>query len=114
MSAQEVLRQWLVTHGYCIQRETLVREGEKFYGILTATGGRARRIPWQSSGQAVRDGGEVSPHRLAYLEEQIRRRERALAGMAQGKTPPQGEMETERKRLEELRQMREEWSQWQQ
>lgn len=34
--------------------------------------------------------GEVSPHRLAYLEEQIRRRERALAGMAQGKTPPQG------------------------
>ena len=85
MSAQEVLRQWLVTHGYCIQRETLVREGEKFYGILTA-----------------------------YLEEQIRRRERALAGMAQGKTPPQGEMETERKRLEELRQMREEWSQWQQ
>lgn len=58
--------------------------------------------------------GEVSPHRLAYLEEQIRRRERALAGMAQGKTPPQGEMETERKRLEELRQMREEWSQWQQ
>ena len=28
----------------------------QFYGILTATGGRARRIPWQSSGQAVRDG----------------------------------------------------------
>ena len=41
MSAQEVLRQWLVTHGYCIQRETLVREGEKFYGILTATGGES-------------------------------------------------------------------------
>ncbi|MFR4758407.1 MAG: tRNA (adenine(22)-N(1))-methyltransferase TrmK [Evtepia gabavorous] len=114
MSAQEVLRQWLVTHGYCIQRETLVREGEKFYGILTATGGESPAYTLAELWAGPSETGEVSPHRLAYLEEQIRRRERALAGMAQGKTPPQGEMETERKRLEELRQMREEWSQWQQ
>ena len=114
MSAQEVLRQWLVTHGYCIQRETLVREGEKFYGILTAPGGESPAYTLAELWAGRQRRGEVSPHRLAYLEEQIRRRERALAGMAQGKTPPQGEMETERKRLEELRQMREEWSQWQQ
>ena len=56
MSAQEVLRQWLVTHGYCIQRETLVREERVSTGFSRPQGGRARRIPWQSSGQAVRDG----------------------------------------------------------
>ena len=113
MSAQEVLRQWLVTHGYCIQRETLVREGESSTGFSRPQGeSPAYTLAELWAGRQRR--GEVSPHRLAYLEEQIRRRERALAGMAQGKTPPQGEMETERKRLEELRQMREEWSQWQQ
>ena len=91
MSAQEVLRQWLVTHGYCIQRETLVREGEKFYGILTATGGESPAYTLAELWAGRQRRGEASPHRLAYLEEQIRRRERALAGMAQGKTRRRGD-----------------------
>lgn len=39
MSSQPELRLWLNQHGYVIQRETVVQEGEKTYVILTVRGG---------------------------------------------------------------------------
>ena len=57
--------------------------------------------------------GEDNPHRLAYLTEQIRRRQRALEGMAQSSHPDPGQLDRERTLQNDLQRMREEWIQWQ-
>ena len=99
MSAQEELRRWLVDHGYVIQQETLAEEGDKRYTILRATGGAS--TPYTPA------------ELLAHLEDLLRRRRRALAGMARGKAPDPAALARETALIEELEQMREEWSQWQ-
>lgn len=113
MSSQENLRQWLIKNGYLIQKETLVREGEKFYNLFMATGGES---PAYTPGELLtgrQQKGEESPHRLAYLEDQIRRRRRALSGMAQSASPKREALVREEALLAELERMREEWIQWQ-
>ena len=57
--------------------------------------------------------GEDNPHRLAYLTEQIRRRQRALEGMAQSSHPDPAQLDRERTLQNDLQRMREEWTQWQ-
>jgi len=44
MTAQSMLRKWLINNGYAIVDETLVREGNRFYEIITAEHGR-QQIP---------------------------------------------------------------------
>lgn len=113
MTAQAELRRWLTEQGYAIQKETLVREGEKFYQILRVRGGETSPYTQAELWGGRQRQGEESPHRLAFLEELIRRRRRALAGMAASAVPPQEELRQTRALVEELEQMREEWSTWQ-
>ena len=113
MSAQEELRRWLVDHGYVIQQETLAEEGDKRYTILRATGGASTPYTTAELLAGRQQPGDVSPHRLAHLEDLLRRRRRALAGMARGKAPDPAALARETALIEELEQMREEWSQWQ-
>lgn len=113
MTAQAELRRWLTHQGYAIQKETLVREGEKFYQILRVRGGETSPYTQAELWAGRQRQGEESPHRLAFLEELIRRRRRALAGMAASAVPPQEELRQTRALVEELEQMREEWSTWQ-
>lgn len=113
MSSQEVLRQWLCGHGYRIQRETLAREGEKFYSILTATGGTSPAYTPGELWAGRQERGEASPHRLDYLGELLRRRQRALAGMERSAAPRPEALAAERELIADLQRMKEEWSQWQ-
>ena len=113
MSTQEVLRQWLIAHGYTIPWEGIAREGEKFYPLFTATGGHSPRYSPGEVGAGRQQQGEDNPHRLAYLTEQIRRRQRALEGMAQSSHPDPGQLDRERTLQNDLQRMREEWIQWQ-
>lgn len=112
MSSQPELRQWLITNGYAIQRELVVKEGEKYYVILTVRGGDS--VPHTPAelwvGRQQKDEG--NPHRGAYLADQIRRRERALAGMKQGNPDPEG-LAREEALLEGLKDMEKEWKAWQ-
>ncbi len=113
MSSQEDLRRWLIKNDYWIQKEILVREEEKFYNILIVTGGES---PVYTPGELLtgrQQKGEKSPHRLAYLEDQIRRRRRALAGMVQSASPNREVLVREKALLADLERMREEWMQWQ-
>ncbi len=113
MSAQEVLRAWLTEHGYAILWEGIAREGEKFYPLFTAAGGES---PPYTPGQlwaGRQSRGEDTPHRLAYLDQQIRRRQRALAGMARGSAPDPAQLAREEALLADLQRMREEWITWQ-
>lgn len=114
MTAQAELRQWLTGHGYAIQGETLVREGEKFYQILTVRGGEETRPYTPGELWAGRQArGMKSPHRLAFLEQLITRRQRALEGMSRGTVPE--EVKAQEKALTaSLEALREEWNTWQQ
>lgn len=113
MTAQAELRQWLTGHGYAIQGETLVREGEKFYQILRVQGGEARPYTQGELWAGRQRQGEESPHRLDFLTQLIQRRRHALAGMASSaKTLPE-ELQQMEALVEELEDMREEWSRWQ-
>lgn len=113
MTAQAVLRRWLLENGYVIQAETLVREGEKFYQLLTVRGGQETRpyTPGELwAGRQTR--GEESPHRLAFLEELLSRRRRALEGMNRG-TVSEAVKARETALTASLEALREEWSAWQ-
>ncbi len=113
MSSQPELRRWLLENGYEIQREQVVREGEKFYVVLTATGGETARPYTPAELWAGRQQpGEADPCRGAYLKDQIRRRERALAGMKQG-SGNEAALAQEEALLAGLRAMEKEWSAWQ-
>ena len=97
MSSQEDLRQWLAENGYA----------------MTATGGSC---PPYTPGERLagrQRQGEEAPHRLAFLEDLIRRRQRALAGMAKSANPDAGALARERAVLADLQRLREEWITWQ-
>ena len=113
MSTQEVLRQWLTEHGYAILWEGIARAGEKFYPLFTATGGQSPRYSPGELWAGRHQQGEDNPHRLAYLTEQIRRRQRALEGMTQSSHPDPAQLDRERTLQNDLQRMREEWIQWQ-
>lgn len=58
--------------------------------------------------------GEKMQHRTAYLEDLIRRREKALAGMKFAVSGISDEQIREQEQLlKELQEMREEWIRWQ-
>lgn len=113
MSTQPELRRWLLANGYAIRREQVAREGEKLYVLLTVTAGETAQ-PYTAAelwaGRQV--PGTEDPHRSAYLADLIRRRERVLAGMKQGKVSPE-DLAREEALLEDLRSMEKEWNAWQ-
>lgn len=113
MSAQKELRQWLVEQGYAIEAETLVREGEKFYQILRVRGGGSSPYTQAELWAGRQRQGEESPCRLEFLEEMIRRRRRALAGMASSTKVPPEELYQMENLVKELEEMKEEWNKWQ-
>ncbi len=112
MTGQPELRRWLGENGYRIQRETVVREGEKLYVILAVRGGQDAPYSLGELWAGRQRRGEVSPLRLDYLDDLLRRRRRALAGMERSALPPAG-LEEERRRITQLEELREEWIAWQ-
>lgn len=113
MSSQEVLRRWLFEHGYAVQRESLAREGKKFYSILTATGGTSVAYTPGEFWAGRQAKGECSPHRLDYLKDLLRRRQRALEGMQRSSAVSPETLAAEEALIADLQRMKEEWIQWQ-
>ena len=113
MSSQPELRQWLTENGYRIHRETVAAEGRKLYTILSVTGGESTPYTQAELWAGRQRKGENAPHRLAYLDDLISRRERAIAGMRKGVSHGE-EVEREEALLTALLKLREEWKSWQQ
>ena len=98
-STQEVLRRFLVQNGYRIQRERVVREGERWYPILEVFGGTMAEL---SEGEAVAgcpDSWLDQPERIGYLEWLLRRTRQQLEGLAKATA---GAGEQRRKNLQEV------------
>lgn len=112
MTAQPELRLWLTEHGYVISRETLVREGGKLYVVLTVRGGEEAPYSLGELWAGRQRNGERAPLRLSYLDDLLRRRRTALAGMEKGSVSP-SVLDRERMRIDQLERMRKEWIAWQ-
>ena len=112
MTAQPELRRWLTENGYRIEAETLAREGEKLYVILTVRGGTDTPYTEGELWAGRQRRGEDAPLRLDYLDDLLRRRRRALAGMERSAHPPIG-LEEDRRLVAQLEVLRKEWIAWQ-
>ena len=112
MTGQPELRRWLNGNGYRIEGETVVREGEKLYVILTVRGGADTPYSLGELWAGRQRSGEDAPLRLDYLNDLLRRRRKALAGMEQGSVSSET-LEEERTLIVQLEQLREEWISWQ-
>ena len=112
MTAQPELRRWLNGNGYRIEGEAVVREGQKLYVILTVRGGTDEPYSPGELWAGRQRKGEGAPLRLDYLEDLLRRRRRALAGMERGSVPFET-LEEERALIAQLELLREEWISWQ-
>lgn len=88
MSKAELLREFLAAHGYGIQQERLVPEGETLYHILKVRGGYPARTltPVERYGSASMWQQET-PMILAYLDRLIGRLAAAAAGLGCSRRP---------------------------
>ena len=80
-STQNVLRQFLCENGFSILRESVVREGERWYPILLVRGGKMESL---SPGEAVAGRPETwidQPERADYLRWLLRRIRQQLDGI---------------------------------
>lgn len=114
MSAQPDLRGWLWYNGFSIEKEEIIREGDKLYNILVARYGGAVRLTageeW--AGRQSRDTDQ--PLRGEYLAQLLTKLDRAMAGISRGKSGPEDPRLVELQRVhDELEQMKREWDEWQ-
>lgn len=99
------LREWLQKNGYQIERETIAREGERLYTVLTVRGGQMDELApaelWV--GRQTDD-----PLRPAYLEWMASKVSRALAGQRASRIPDSARIDELSGILDRIRQMQKE------
>lgn len=114
MSSIPELRLWIQENGFCIKEEEIVKEREKFYVILTVRYGSMPPLSLSEQwvGKQMKDMS--CEYRMQYIDDCIKRRERALSGVKQSKSD---ENLAQVKRLESildaLYEVKEEWKSWQ-
>ncbi len=98
MSMAPVLRKFLFENGYKILRETIVREGEKLYTVLTVEPGEQGK--YSEADLYLSDFS--SDIALEYLNKVIKIQKHALFGMKKAEKPDVCEIERLEKLIEEL------------
>ena len=114
MTSVPDLRLWLAGHGFSIQGEELIREGETLYHAMQV---RPGTMPALSPGEAWAGRqyrGMDSPWRTEYLTLLLNRTSRALEGLRRSTKPGDAErLEELTVRHADLARMKEEWDEWQ-
>lgn len=114
MSSIPELRQWLQENGFRIEEERIVFEQAKYYVVLKVSAGFMKPLNSGELWVGRQTEGMPPEHRTEYINDVIRRRERALHGMKNAVSKPKKEeFEEINKTLKELHQMKEEWLSWQ-
>lgn len=114
MTSVPDLRRWLAGNGYRIQKETLIREGDTLYILMTVTPGRMPPLTPAEEWAGRQWRGMDCPLRAEFLDQMAKRCAKALAGLGQSnreedrRAVPQWEA-----RLAGLETMRKEWEAWQ-
>ena len=100
------LRLWLQQHAYAIQREQIVREGERLYTVWVVTAGAMEPLTPAELWAGRQD--REDPLRAAYLELMESKAKRALEGHLASRQRDEGEIRRLTRVLEGLRDMRKE------
>lgn len=100
------LRLWLQQHAYAIQRERIVREGERLYTVWVVTAGAMEPLTPAELWAGRQD--REDPLRAAYLELMESKAKRALEGHLASRQRDEGEIRRLTQVLEGLRDMRKE------
>ena len=111
MSSMADLRGWLGTHGYRIEAEELSCEGDTLYTAMAVRAGEMGPMT-----DAERWVGRNSPHPLRgkWLDQWLKRVERALSGMGQAREDRAAHRRVELERVRTgLLEMKREWQEWQ-
>ena len=82
MTKAELLRRWLVEHGFAIASERLVRDRGTIYAVLTVTAGQSAPLTAAEAWCGMSRGPLYREYALA----RIAKLERAAAGLRQAKT----------------------------
>ena len=114
MSAQPDLRGWLWYNGFSIQKEELVREGDKLYNILVASYGDAVELTAGEEWAGRQRPDMDQPLRGEYLSKLLAKLERAIDGISRGKEGLQDAKLSKLRQVQaELTEMKKEWDAWQ-
>lgn len=100
------LRLWLQQHAYAIQRERIVREGERLYTVWVVTAGAMEPLTPAELWAGRQD--REDPLRAAYLELMESKAKRALEGHLASRQRDEGEIRRLTRVLEGLGDMRKE------
>ena len=100
------LRLWLQQHAYAIQKERIVREGERLYTVWAVTAGAMEPLTPAELWAGRQD--REDPLRAAYLELMESKAKRALEGQLASRQRDEGEIRRLTRVLEGLRDMRKE------
>lgn len=84
MSTQPALRRWLWQHGFAMEKECLVKEGETFYQIICARFGNSAPLSCAQEWLGRQGDGQEDLWQEYLLHEQ-QRLNRAIAGLSKGK-----------------------------
>ncbi len=85
MGDAPLLRRWLVAHGYCMHRERLAKENERFYEVIAAKRGRQiidDPILWEL-GPALLEEGDLLL--VPWLQYRLKRYEAIMHGLLQSR-----------------------------
>lgn len=114
MSTQPELRRWLWQNGYSIREEKLVREGDTLYVVLFAQPGQMPPLTEAEEWAGRQWKGMQAPLRSVYLEMLLEKTAWAMSGMEKSRD---GQNSPRYQKISSvhagLKQMKEEWQQWQ-
>jgi len=114
MSAQPDLRGWLWYNGFSIEKEELIREGDKLYNILVASYGGAIELTAGEEWAGRQYQGMGQPLRSEYLTRLLDKVDRAIVGISRGKDSLRDPKLAKLQQVQaELLEMKKEWEAWQ-
>jgi tRNA (adenine22-N1)-methyltransferase len=114
MSGMDGLRRYLSDHGFAIEREILVLEGETLYDVLLAEPGKMVPLTegeiwvgWQSPDMD-------SPLRRHYLAQELEKLQRSVAGLERAQRAEDREKLSYYQMVtHQVEELKKEWEQWQ-
>ncbi len=110
MSSQSDLRQWLAVHGYCIEKEHIIREEKTLYTLFAVKGGE---MPVMTPAECFAGRLDRDPLRGEHLAQMIGKMTRALEGQRSAAHRDETMIAETAGILDGLIEMKKEWDSWQ-
>lgn len=114
MSGMDGLRRYLSENGFTIAEEQLIQEGNTLYVILLVHPGQMEPLTEGEIWVGRQHKGMDAPLRGRYLDQELEKLRRAVAGLSRSDQPDDRERKlVYESAVEAVTKLKEEWAQWQ-